>query len=169
MFVQREATILHADLDAFYASVEQRDNPGLRGRPVIVGGGVVLAASYEAKAYGVRTAMGGRQARALCPGAIVVEPRMSAYSDASKRVFQIFEDTTPLATLASNFVLATPTVIGRPTRSRTTRRRRTAISTGGPETRRSPPTSRNASSIDSPSTSGVVSSKIWNTLLLASE
>ncbi|HYU38611.1 MAG TPA: DNA polymerase IV [Acidimicrobiia bacterium] len=96
MFVQREATILHADLDAFYASVEQRDNPGLRGRPVIVGGGVVLAASYEAKAYGVRTAMGGRQARALCPGAIVVEPRMSAYSDASKRVFQIFEDTTPL-------------------------------------------------------------------------
>jgi DNA polymerase IV len=96
MFVQREATILHADLDAFYASVEQRDNPRLRGRPVIVGGGVVLAASYEAKAYGVRTAMGGRQARALCPGAIVVEPRMSAYSDASKRVFQIFEDTTPL-------------------------------------------------------------------------
>jgi DNA polymerase-4 len=96
MFVQRDATILHADLDAFYASVEQRDNPRLRGRPVIVGGGVVLAASYEAKAYGVRTAMGGRQARALCPGAIVVEPRMSAYSDASKRVFQIFEDTTPL-------------------------------------------------------------------------
>jgi len=96
MFVKREATILHADLDAFYASVEQRDDPRLRGRPIIVGGGVVLAASYEAKAYGVRTAMGGRQARLLCPGAIVVEPRMSAYADASKAVFQIFEDTTPL-------------------------------------------------------------------------
>src|SRR5207253_9408375 len=92
--VRGEATILHADLDAFYASVEQRDDPRLRGRPVIVGGGVVLAASYEAKAYGVRTAMGGRQARLLCPGAIVVEPRMSAYADASKAVFQIFEDTT---------------------------------------------------------------------------
>ena len=67
MFVSRSprqsAEILHADLDSFYASVEQRDDPGLRGRPVIVGGGVVLAASYEAKAYGVRTAMGGAQAR----------------------------------------------------------------------------------------------------------
>jgi DNA polymerase IV len=59
------ATILHADLDSFYASVEQRDDPALRGRPVIVGGGVVLAASYEAKAYGVQTAMGGRQARVV--------------------------------------------------------------------------------------------------------
>ncbi|HEY3095982.1 MAG TPA: DNA polymerase IV [Acidimicrobiia bacterium] len=96
MFVRREAAILHADLDAFYASVEQRDDPGLRGRPVIVGGGVVLAASYEAKAYGVRTAMGGRQARALCPRAVVVEPRMSAYAEASKAVFEVFEDTTPL-------------------------------------------------------------------------
>jgi DNA polymerase-4 len=91
-----QATILHADLDAFYASVEQRDDPGLRGRPVLVGGGVVLAASYEAKAYGVRTAMGGRQARQLCPGAVVVEPRFSAYSEASKAVFAVFEDTTPL-------------------------------------------------------------------------
>jgi DNA polymerase-4 len=91
-----DATILHADLDAFFASVEQRDHPSLRGRPVIVGGGVVLAASYEAKAYGVRTAMGGRQARRLCPHAIVVPPRMSAYSEASKAVFEVFEDTTPL-------------------------------------------------------------------------
>ncbi|WP_322410263.1 DNA polymerase IV [Microbacterium invictum] len=90
------ATVLHADLDAFYASVEQRDAPGLRGRPVIVGGGVVLAASYEAKARGVRTAMGGRQARELCPDAIVVPPRMEAYSAASKAVFEIFRDTTPL-------------------------------------------------------------------------
>ncbi len=95
MFVS-EATILHADLDAFFASVEQRDDPRLRGRPVIVGGGVVLAASYEAKAYGIRTAMGGRQARRLCPHAVVVPPRMSAYSEASKAVFEVFEDTTPL-------------------------------------------------------------------------
>jgi DNA polymerase-4 len=95
MFVSDEATILHADLDAFYASVEQRDDPRLRGRPVIVGAGVVLAASYEAKAYGVRTAMGGGQARSLCPRAIVVPPRMSAYSEASKAVFEVFHDTTP--------------------------------------------------------------------------
>ncbi len=91
-----EATVLHADLDAFYASVEQRDAPVLRGRPVIVGGGVVLAASYEAKARGVRTAMGGRQARELCPDAVVVPPRMEAYAAASKDVFAIFRDTTPL-------------------------------------------------------------------------
>jgi DNA polymerase IV len=91
-----EANILHADLDAFYASVEQRDDPELRGRPVIVGAGVVLAASYEAKARGVRTAMGGRRARQLCPDAIVVSPRFSAYVEASKAVFEIFDDTTPL-------------------------------------------------------------------------
>ncbi len=96
MFVPGEATILHADLDAFYASVEQRDDPRLRGCPVIVGVGVVLAASYEAKACGVRTAMGGRQALRLCPHAIVVEPRISAYSQASKAVFEVFEQTTPL-------------------------------------------------------------------------
>jgi DNA polymerase-4 len=91
-----EATILHADVDSFFASVEQRDDPTLRGRPVIVGAGVVLAASYEAKAYGVRTAMGGRQARRLCPQAVVVSPRMSAYSEASKAMFRVFEDATPL-------------------------------------------------------------------------
>jgi DNA polymerase IV len=96
VFVSAEANILHADLDSFYASVEQRDDPSLRGRPVIVGGGVVLAASYEAKAYGVRTAMGGGRARRLCPQAIVVPPRMSAYSEASKAVFALFRDTTPL-------------------------------------------------------------------------
>jgi nucleotidyltransferase/DNA polymerase involved in DNA repair len=94
--VSGEATILHADLDAFYASVEQRDNPRLRGQPVIVGAGVVLAASYEAKAYGVRTAMGGRQARLLCPQALVVPPRMSAYTEASRAVFDVFRDTTPV-------------------------------------------------------------------------
>src|SRR5436305_7817252 len=90
------ATILHADVDAFYASVEQRDDPRLRGRPVIVGGGVVLAASYEAKARGVRTAMGGGQARRLCPEAVVVPARFSAYSEASRAVFAVFADTSPL-------------------------------------------------------------------------
>ena len=94
--MNEDATILHADLDAFFASVEQRDDPRLRGRPVIVGGGVVLAASYEARAYGVYGAMGGAQARRLCPHAIVVSPRMDAYSEASKAVFQVFDDTTPL-------------------------------------------------------------------------
>jgi DNA polymerase IV len=96
MFVVSEATILHADVDAFFAAVEQRDDPRLRGRPVIVGGGVVLAPSYEAKAYGVRTAMGLARARRLCPEAIVVAPRFSAYVDASKAVYRVFEDTTPL-------------------------------------------------------------------------
>jgi DNA polymerase-4 len=96
MFVQHEASILHADVDAFFAAVEQRDDPRLRGRPVIVGGGVVLAASYEAKARGVETPMGLSQARRLCPEAIVVPPRMSAYSEASKAVYRVFDDTTPL-------------------------------------------------------------------------
>ena len=88
--------VLHADADAFFASVEQRDDPWLRGRPVIVGGGVVLAASYEAKAYGIRTAMGGRQARRLCPHAVVVPPRFSAYTEASRAMFAVFEDTSPV-------------------------------------------------------------------------
>jgi DNA polymerase-4 len=88
--------VLHADADAFFASVEQRDDPRLRGRPVIVGGGVVLAASYEAKAYGVRTAMGGRQARRLCPDAIVVSPRHQAYVEASRAMFDVFEDASPV-------------------------------------------------------------------------
>ncbi|WP_336082506.1 DNA polymerase IV [Nocardia sp. SSK8] len=91
-----EASILHADLDSFYASVEQRDQPWLRGKPVIVGGGVVLAASYEAKAFGVRTPMNAGQALRLCPHAIVVPPRMSAYAQASKAVFAVFGDTTPV-------------------------------------------------------------------------
>jgi DNA polymerase-4 len=101
MFVRCDASILHADLDAFYASVEQRDDPTLRGRPVIVGGGVVLAASYEAKAYGVRTAMGGAQARRLCPHAVLVPPRMTAYSRASDAVFEVFRDVTPIVEAVS--------------------------------------------------------------------
>jgi DNA polymerase-4 len=96
MFVPQEATILHADVDAFFAAVEQRDHPHLRKRPVIVGGWVVLAASYEAKANGVRTAMSLGRARRLCPGAVVVEPRMAAYAEASKAVYRVFDDTTPL-------------------------------------------------------------------------
>jgi DNA polymerase IV len=97
VYVNGAATILHADLDSFYASVEQRDDPALQGKPVIVGGGgVVLAASYEAKAFGVRSAMPGSEARRLCPKAIVVPPRMEAYTEASRAVFEVFHDTTPL-------------------------------------------------------------------------
>jgi len=91
-----ETPILHADVDAFFASVEQRDDPRLLGRPVIVGGGVVMAASYEARAYGVRGAMGGARARRLCPDAIVVPPRFDAYVEASKAVFSVFERTAPV-------------------------------------------------------------------------
>jgi DNA polymerase IV len=94
--VWRSASILHADLDAFFASVEQRDDPRLRGRPVLVGGGVVLAASYEAKARGVRTAMGERHARRLCPDAVVVPARFRAYVEASRAVFEVFDDVAPV-------------------------------------------------------------------------
>jgi DNA polymerase-4 len=88
--------ILHADLDAFYASVEQRDQPRLRNRAMAVGGGIILSASYPARAKGVRTAMTERQARALCPELEVVAPRMEAYSEASHAVFEVFADTSPL-------------------------------------------------------------------------
>ena len=96
VFVSSAATILHADVDSFFASVEQRDDARLRGRPVVVGGWVVLAASYEAKAHGVRTAMSAAEARRRCPGVIVVEPRMKAYSEASKALFEVFDDASPL-------------------------------------------------------------------------
>jgi DNA polymerase IV len=96
MFVSAVPTILHADLDAFYASVEQRDDPSLRGRPVIVGPGVVLSASYEAREYGIHSAMGGGRARRLCPGATFVSPRWSAYVEASRGVFAVFEQTAPV-------------------------------------------------------------------------
>ena len=91
-----ERTILHADLDAFYASVEQRDDPALRGRPVVVGPGVVLSASYEARAFGIHSAMGGGRARRLCPDATFVSPRWSAYVEASRAVFAVFEHTAPV-------------------------------------------------------------------------
>ncbi|HEY1236990.1 MAG TPA: DNA polymerase IV [Solirubrobacterales bacterium] len=90
------ATILHADADAFFASVEQRDDPRLRGRPTIVGAGVVMAASYEARAYGIHGGMGGGRARRLCPHALVVPPRFSAYTEASRALFDLFEETAPL-------------------------------------------------------------------------
>lgn len=90
-----EATILHADLDAFFASVEQRDNPALRGRPVLVGGGIITAASYEAKARGVSPPMNKRAALAACPDAVVVEPRGDAYAAASKEVMAILDEFSP--------------------------------------------------------------------------
>ena len=96
MFVSSDAAILHADVDSFYASVEQRDDPRLRGRPVIVGPGIVLAASYEAKAHGVYTPMAVGRARRLCPDVVVVSARMSAYSEASKALFEVFNDTSGL-------------------------------------------------------------------------
>jgi DNA polymerase-4 len=91
------ASILHADLDSFYAAVEVRDDPSLRGRPVAVGGGVVLAATYEARRFGVRSAMTGREARRRCPGLVIVPARFDAYVEASRRVMEILEGTTPLA------------------------------------------------------------------------
>jgi DNA polymerase IV len=89
-------SILHADADAFFASVEQRDDPSLRGRPTIVGAGVVMAASYEARAFGIHGGMGGRIARRLCPHAAVVSPRFEAYTEASRKLFDLFEETAPL-------------------------------------------------------------------------
>lgn len=92
----RAATILHADLDAFYASVEQLLDPRLRGRPVAVGGGVVLAASYEAKAFGVQAAMAGWRARQLCPGLVFVGGHFREYQRLADRVMAVFRDFTPL-------------------------------------------------------------------------
>ena len=89
-------TILHADADAFFASVEQRDDPVLRGRPVAVGGGVVMAASYEAKAYGIHGGMGGTKARQLCADVVFVPPRFDAYVEASRDLFSVFEQTAPV-------------------------------------------------------------------------
>src|SRR5919106_1204917 len=93
--------ILHIDMDAFYASVEQRDHPSLRGRPVAVGGdpsqrGVVAAASYEARAFGVRSAMPMARAIRLCPSLVIVRPDFTRYKAASQAVFQIFRSVTPL-------------------------------------------------------------------------
>jgi DNA polymerase-4 len=94
--VARTASILHVDLDAFYASVEQQRRPELRGKPVAVGGGVILAASYEARAFGVHAAMPVGRARRLCPDLIVVDGSFSDYLDISDRVFDICRDVTPM-------------------------------------------------------------------------
>src|ERR1700749_1730563 len=89
------ATILHADLDAFYASVEQLLNPQLRGKPIAVGGGVVLAASYEAKKFGVKSAMPGRPARELCPDLIFVEGHFGEYQRLGDAAIAVLGDFTP--------------------------------------------------------------------------
>src|SRR5579862_4322891 len=90
------ATILHADLDAFYASVEQLLNPSLRGKAIAVGGGVVLASSYEAKAFGVKSAMSGHEARRLCPQLIFVKGHFDEYQRLGDAAIQIVGDYTPL-------------------------------------------------------------------------
>lgn len=96
----RPRVILHCDMDAFYASIEQRDRPELRGKPVVVGSlgkrGVVSTASYEARRFGVRSAMPGSRARALCPHGVFLPPRMAAYAAESRRIFGIFARSTPL-------------------------------------------------------------------------
>lgn len=98
--MERQNAVIHVDMDAFYASVEQLDRPELRGRPVIVGGagprGVVATASYEARRYGVRSAMPGATARRLCPDGIFVAPRMARYAEVSAAVFEVLRSFTPL-------------------------------------------------------------------------
>lgn len=91
-----EPTILHADLDAFYASAEQLIDPSLRGKPVLVGGGIVVAASYEARAFGVRAPMSARDALMICPHAIVVDGHFDRYMDLSDQVMEILDDATPV-------------------------------------------------------------------------
>jgi DNA polymerase-4 len=124
-----EPTILHADLDAFYASVEQMLDPKLRGRPVVVGGGVVLAASYEARSYGITAPMPGREARRLCPDLVVVDGHFEQYLDLSARVMTILEEATPvieqisideafLDVRGSTHLLGKPSAIARVVRAR---------------------------------------------------
>ena len=94
--METAATILHADLDAFYASVEQLLDPSLRGKPIAVGGGVVLAASYEAKAFGISGGMSGRRARELCPQLIFVGGHFQEYQRLGDAAINVLNDFTPL-------------------------------------------------------------------------
>jgi DNA polymerase-4 len=97
MFVPpNQPAILHADVDAFYASVAQRDEPRLRGQPVLVGSWVVMAASYEARAAGVRSGMPTSRALRLCPGAVIASPSWESYVEASQAVFAVFERHVPI-------------------------------------------------------------------------
>jgi len=138
-------SILHADLDAFYASVEQRDNPELVGQPVIVGGlggrGVVTTASYEARPFGVRSAMPMVEARRLCPHAVFLPGRMARYAEVSREVFAIFREFTPLVeplsldeafldVTACLSLLGTPRQIGGSLRARVRERCGLAVSVG---------------------------------------
>lgn len=118
--------ILHIDMDAFYASVEQRDNPELRGKPVVVGGspdgrGVVCSASYEARKFGVRSAMSARKARQLCPGAIFVRVRMAQYKEVSRQIQGMFREVTDLVeplSLDEAYLDVTENRLGEPLASR---------------------------------------------------
>src|SRR3978361_250357 len=96
----RQRKIIHVDMDAFYASVEQRDNPDLRGKPVAVGGsrerGVVAAASYEARKFGVRSAMPSVTAKRQCPDLVFVKPRFEVYKAVSQQIREIFAEHTPI-------------------------------------------------------------------------
>src|SRR5688572_31666432 len=127
--------IVHLDMDAFYASVEQRDDPSLRGRPVAVGGkpesrGVVAAASYEARKFGVRSAIPMSRAIRLCPSLVIVPPDFSKYRTVSRQVFEIFRAVTPLVeplSLDEAYLDVTENAWGEPSGTRVARRLKALI------------------------------------------